>query len=666
MGCSVRPTLNEPFILFIWQSDQMTSDDRFEVRLGKVRSKSGARRAVSFFKQVKRGARVRSGNRVRGRSAARPTTFYRRVVIKASIKVHANGRHIALRKHLAYIERDGTDENGDRAKLYGSEVDRVAEIEANIDGLSDAKSIHDSWKDDRHHFRFIVAPEDGAQLSNLSAYTRDLVGKMEVELGTKLDWVAANHYDTGNPHTHLIVRGVRDNGKDLIIPRGYMAHGMRRDAQDLADLELGPVLQREGRVRLAKTVTAERVTELDRSIADQVRDGSVDLSAPVDKACVWHKQLLQRRLGHLATMGLAERQGGGQWSIKSDFLDQLEKMGTRNDIVKTLHRVLGREGLSVPVTEDNIFDPNRVDAEAVTGVVMAFGKTDDTRTNGFVVIEALAGNVVHASIADDETFETLRNGQVVNFTPHVKGARTIDHSIAALAKRNGGIYSEVNHVTEGERVSPAYAQAHVRRLEALRRRNFVIRNQDGTWRIPDDYLIRAETYEVEQTRRMPTLIQRDTSQVLGEMETAKGSTWLDRRLASVGFEGIQSEQVRGALKSRVMALKTMGYAVGEDGRLSDQTLGALTEADLADVGADLKARIVKPYSPIGSARQVEGIYRQSVERPSGKFAVIERSKDFTLVPWRPIMEKRLGQSIAGNIGAGRISWDITGRTGPSR
>jgi type IV secretory pathway VirD2 relaxase len=644
----------------------MSGDDRFEVRLGKVRSKSGSRRAVSFFKQVKRGARVRSGNRVSGRSAARPMAFYRRVVIKASIKVHAGGRHIGLRKHLAYIERDGTDEVGDRAKLYGPDVEHAAKIDANINDMSDAKEVHESWKDDRHHFRFIVAPEDSAQLSDLSAYTRDLVGKMEVELGTKLEWVAANHYDTGNPHTHLIVRGVRADGKDLVIPRGYMAQGMRRDAQDLVGLELGPVTQREGRVRLAKTVTAERVTELDRTLGDQVRDGSVDLSAPVDKTRVWQKQLLQRRLGHLATMGLAERQGSGRWSVESDFPDQLERMGARDDVMKTLHRVLGKQGLSVPATEDNIFDPNGMGAKGVTGVVMAFGKMDDTRANGFVVIEALDGNIVHASIADNDTFETMRDGQVVTFTPHGKGARKIDHSIAAFAKRNGGIYSEVEHVTEGERVSPAYAQAHVRRLEALCRKKLVTRNQDGTWRVPSDYLSRAERYEVERTRRMPTVIQRDTRQVLKEMETARGATWLDRRLASYGVDGIQSEQLRNALQSRVQSLKIMGFAISRDGRVSDQTLDALRDADLADAGETLATHIEKPYAAVGSARQVEGVYRQSIERPSGKFGVIERSKDFTLVPWRLVMEKRLGLSIAGKIGASGISWDVTGRKGPSR
>jgi hypothetical protein len=110
----------------------------------------------------------------------------------------------------------------------------------------------------------------------------------------------------------------------------------------------------------------------------------------------------------------------------------------------------------------------------------------------------------------------------------------------------------------------------------------------------------------------------------------------------------------------------MGFAISPDRRLPDQTLAALSEVDLADAGAKLKGRIGKPYSAIGSARRVEGVYRQSIERSSGKFGVIERSKDFTLVPWRPVMQKRLGLSIVGKIGAGGISWDVTGRKGLSR
>ena len=81
--------------------------------------------------------------------------------------------------------------------------------------------------DDRHQFRFIVAPEDGVQLEDLRSFTRTLMARVERDLGTRLEWVAVDHWDTDNPHTHVVLRGKDNGGKDLIIARSYITHGMR-------------------------------------------------------------------------------------------------------------------------------------------------------------------------------------------------------------------------------------------------------------------------------------------------------------------------------------------------------------------------------------------------------------------------------------------------------
>src|SRR5690606_15944921 len=83
----------------------------------------------------------------------------------------------------------------------------------------------------RHHFRFIVSPDDTLEMSDLKSFTRDLVGQMEKDLGTRLDWVAVDHWNTEHPHVHLIVRGVRDDGQDLVISRDYLKEGMRDRAR---------------------------------------------------------------------------------------------------------------------------------------------------------------------------------------------------------------------------------------------------------------------------------------------------------------------------------------------------------------------------------------------------------------------------------------------------
>ncbi|MBK6704537.1 MAG: hypothetical protein IPG56_12865 [Caulobacteraceae bacterium] len=65
-------------------------------------------------------------------------------------------------------------------------------------------------------------------------------GAPEAALGTKLQWIAADHHDTANPHTHLIIRGRRANGQDLVIPKAFIKYGFSGIARDVATEWLGP------------------------------------------------------------------------------------------------------------------------------------------------------------------------------------------------------------------------------------------------------------------------------------------------------------------------------------------------------------------------------------------------------------------------------------------
>jgi type IV secretory pathway VirD2 relaxase len=107
-----------------------------------------------------------------------------------------------------------------RGRLYGAEIEEA-----------DGKAFTERGREDRHQFRFIVAPEDGEKLTDLRAFTRDVMGQMEKDLGTRLDWVAVDHFNTGHPHSHVIVRGRDDLGKDLIIAQDYITDGVRLRAQ---------------------------------------------------------------------------------------------------------------------------------------------------------------------------------------------------------------------------------------------------------------------------------------------------------------------------------------------------------------------------------------------------------------------------------------------------
>jgi type IV secretory pathway VirD2 relaxase len=80
---------------------------------------------------------------------------------------------------------------------------------------------------------------------------------MESDLGTRLDWVGIAHWNTDNPHVHLVVRGVADDGSDLVISRDYISHGLRSRAEDLVSAELGPRPEQEICSALEREVEAE-------------------------------------------------------------------------------------------------------------------------------------------------------------------------------------------------------------------------------------------------------------------------------------------------------------------------------------------------------------------------------------------------------------------------
>src|SRR6266446_10847179 len=73
----------------------------------------------------------------------------------------------------------------------------------------------------------------------LRTTTRDLMRQMETDLGTKLDWIAVDHHNTGHPHSHILLRGVTEDGKTLNIAGDYIAYGVRERASEIVTLELG-------------------------------------------------------------------------------------------------------------------------------------------------------------------------------------------------------------------------------------------------------------------------------------------------------------------------------------------------------------------------------------------------------------------------------------------
>jgi len=268
----------------------MSNDDDLRIRPGKIRSRPNMRtrpfvaQALAAAQRagghVSRSGRITGSRRSRfgrGRTASVQanrllTSRSRLATIKTRI-VRNKGSRAPLRAHLNYLRREGVTRDGERAHMFGPEADEA-----------DVKAFSERCEDDRHHFRFIVSPEDASEMADLKSFTRDLMRQVEKDLATKLDWIGVDHWNTDNAHVHVILRGRADDGKDLVIARDYISQGMRARAQDFITQELGPRSDLEIRRSLESQVEAEHWTRLDRQLLrDGSRHGIVDVAPIADR-----------------------------------------------------------------------------------------------------------------------------------------------------------------------------------------------------------------------------------------------------------------------------------------------------------------------------------------------------------------------------------------------
>jgi type IV secretory pathway VirD2 relaxase len=210
------------------------------------------------------------------------------------------------RRPLRYLQREGVTADGQHGQAYSGEDDRA-----------DTRAFADRGLEDRHQFRFIVAAEDGVALGDLKPFTRQLMRQMEQDLDTALDWLAVDHYNTGQPHTHVVVRGVTDEGKILYIAGDYIAHGIRARASDLVTRQLGRQTELEVQQKLGREVGHDRFTRLDRTLLVEAEHGRVDLRISPGQSYLVraNRHLLIARLQKLEAMELAEPVEPGVWQL---------------------------------------------------------------------------------------------------------------------------------------------------------------------------------------------------------------------------------------------------------------------------------------------------------------------------------------------------------------
>ncbi|MGN8135277.1 DUF3363 domain-containing protein [Paraburkholderia sp. 22099] len=646
-------------------------DDRFRVRPGAPKQRGNAYVNKVLRQTNKAGAKLgkaagkvgqRPGSRLgRGHVAARfagrgLAANARRVTIKARLVNLAKAGARSTAAHLRYIEREGVDRQGGPGHAYGPTTDDA-----------DLEAFKERGEGDRHQFRFIVSPEDAEQLDDLRTYTRHLMARMEADLGTRLEWVAVDHWNTDNPHTHVVLRGKDNTGKDLIISRDYIADGMRRRASELATEWLGPRTELEMQRAMQREVEQERWTGLDRTLQREASDdGVVRIERFVEPRLQRQRQMLIGRLQRLQRMGLATEQQPGAWAIHAEAEPTLRAMGERGDIIRIMQRAMSGKQRELAVFEQGN------DGRTLIGRVVGKGLADELYDKGYLIVDGTDGKAHYVALPLRSELEQYPTGAVVE-VKGVADVRAADRNVAALAV--DGVYRTYHHlaVVQGQampvRDPREVVAAHVRRLEALRRAGIVEREAEGVWSVPGDLAERGRQYDMQRLgggvaaelkSHLP--IERQTRVI--------GATWLDQQLIGgsrgLGDLGFGAE-VKDALRQRADFLVEQGLAEyrGQRVVLARNLLATLRGRELATVGQGIAVETGLEHRPVAEGQRVAGIYRRSIMLASGRFAMLDDGMGFSLVPWKPVIEQRLGQQLAATVRGGGVSWEIGRQRGPA-
>ena len=375
--------------------------------------------------------------------------------------------------------------------------------------------------------------------------------------------------------------------------------------------------------------------------------------------------LLVGRLQRLQRMGLATQTQPGTWAVHADAEKTLRAMGERGDIIRTMQRAMGGKQRDLAV-----FQPGE-DGHSIIGRVAGKGLADELYDRGYLVVDGIDGKAHYVALPPRTELEQYPMSAVVE----VKGSaevRAADKTITALA--TNGLYRTDHHlaIAQGQakdgRDPHEVVAAHVRRLEALRRAGIVERVAEGLWKVPGDLPERGRQYDAQ--RLGGVAVELKSHLPIERQARVIGATWLDQQLigggsglGDLGFGG----EAKQALQQRADFLAEQGLAERRGQRviLARNLLGALRNREVAQAAKDIAADTGLEHRPVAEGQRVAGIYRRSLMLASGRYAMLDDGMGFSLVPWKPVIEQRLGMLISAQIHGGTVSWQIRRQLGLS-
>jgi hypothetical protein len=573
-----------------------------------------------------------------------------RVIVKARVVAHAKagGGAGGMMRHTLYVERDGASRNGERVQVFDRDLDEA-----------DGAGFVDRCEGDRHHFRLIVSPEYGAEMGELKDYTREMMERAERDLGTSLDWIAAEHHDTGRPHVHLLIRGVREDGRDLVIPRTYVSHGFRERAEELATERLGRRLEHglshDLDQRLERAAELERVTELDRTLRRLERDGELAIGDLPEHG----RNGLVQRLNRLEDWGLAHRVESGLWSLDPKLEDKLTRLTDAREREAATERILAREGRGLDLGQVRELEDAH-SLQRATGRLIGFEPLGaDPRGPCLIAVDGMDGQLwtARAARADDlRDLNGVERGAIVEVGRDEIDIKPSDRTIWEIAQEHELVYSCDRHRESRPNDRAKYIEMHERRLEALARDGIVERDRGGSFMLPPDYLEQVLAREGRGGRATINLEVHDPHSLAHQI-AYEGPTWLDR--VASGLEDTSQlnrehgfgQEAAEAWKQRETTLRELGLGQTIERHFFpaegwQEHLRAMEQEQILErVGRDTgrSVEIAK------NGDHAHGLYTGRIHAAERSYAVLEHGRIATLVPWRAEMDRALNQYVAGQV-----------------
>ena len=391
-------------------------DDReFRLRPRKPLARSERAAWASAYKTLMHHAHM-TGSRKRqpggaGSGPKRSKAYNQRCAVRVTYSRNTTAGQ--WRAHGRYIARESAIQEGDPKAVGFDGTGDAIDVASRLEGWQKAV--------DERLWKLIVSPEFGDR-ADLKRLTRDLVVRMENDLGTPLEWVAVAHYNTEHPHVHLALRGVGKERRPLDLSKDYVKRGIREIAEDLCTRQLGHRTEVDAALAQRREVHLHRYTSLDRVIRRGVENAEEsdtsfftvvqNLRGRVGRTAPLIEQHIAERLKVLESMGLAEATGPSTWRVRQNFEDILRAMQRSTDRQKMLaaHGVLMSDE-RLPLV---VLDYRRL--SSLEGRILVHGEEDSGRSAGrsYLMLEGTDGQVHHVYYTPEMEAARSRGGLRTN------------------------------------------------------------------------------------------------------------------------------------------------------------------------------------------------------------------------------------------------------------